>query len=230
MESVQLERLLMPYQGEQQFEIFNQDQPTELGLMRNHDWQIDPRRFAFTFSRYKFVSKMFQNYDQVLEVGCGDAMATRLVQQTVNSVTVIDFDPVFIADIARRQNPRWPIHAKQHNILDEPVDKLFDGIFSLDVLEHINPTEEHNFMTNICQSLKPTGTTIIGMPSFESQTYASELSKQGHINCKTGDQLRNLMHQYFNTVFMFSMNDEVLHTGFLPMSHYLLAIGCHKKA
>ena len=230
MESVQLERLLMPYQGEQQFEIFNQDQPTELGLMRNHDWHIDPRRFAFTFSRYKFVSKMFQNFDQVLEVGCGDAMATRLVQQTVNSVTVIDFDPVFIADIARRQNPRWPIHAKQHNILDKPVDKLFDGIFSLDVLEHIDPTEEHNFMTNICRSLKPTGTTIIGMPSIESQTYASELSKQGHINCKTGDQLRDLMHQYFNTVFMFSMNDEVLHTGFLPMSHYLLAIGCHKKA
>jgi 2-polyprenyl-3-methyl-5-hydroxy-6-metoxy-1,4-benzoquinol methylase len=220
----------MTYQGEHQFEVFSQDKPTELGLMRNHDWRIDPRRFAFTFARYKFVSKMFQNYDQILEVGCGDAFATRLVQQTTKQVTVIDFDPTFIADIQRRHDPTWPITAIQHNILDQPIDKQFDGIFSLDVLEHIDQTKEHKFMTNICESLKPTGTTIIGMPSLESQTYASKLSKEGHINCKTGEDLRNLMHEYFNTVFMFSMNDEVLHTGFLPMSHYLLAVGCHKKA
>jgi hypothetical protein len=24
---------------------------------------------------------------------------------------------------------------------------------------------------------------------------------------------------------MFAMNDEVVHTGFLPMAHYLLAVG-----
>jgi 2-polyprenyl-3-methyl-5-hydroxy-6-metoxy-1,4-benzoquinol methylase len=220
----------MTYEGEQQYEIFAENKPTELGMMRNHDWQTDPRRFAFTFARYKFVSKMFQNYDQVLEVGCGDAFATRLIQQTTKQVTVIDFDPTFIADIEHRQDPTWPLTAIQHNILDQPLDKQFDGIFSLDVLEHIDQTEEHKFMANICKSLKPTGTTIIGMPSLESQTYASKLSKKGHINCKTGDDLRDLMHQHFNSVFMFSMNDETLHTGFLPMSHYLLAVCCHKKA
>ena len=220
----------MTHQGEQQYENFAENKPTELGLMRNNDWQTDPRRFAFTFARYKFVSKMFQNYDQVLEVGCGDAFATRLIQQTTKQVTVIDFNPTFIADIQRRQDPNWSLIASQHNILDRPLDKQFDGIFSLDVLEHINMAEEHKFMTNICESLKPTGTTIIGMPSLESQTYASKLSKEGHVNCKTGDDLRTLMYQYFSTVFMFSMNDETLHTGFLPMSHYLLAVGCHKKA
>ena len=220
----------MIYQGEQQFEVFAENKPTQLGIMRNYDWQTDPRRFAFTFARYKFVSKMFQNYDQVLEVGCGDAFATRLIQQTTKQVTVIDFDPTFIADIQRRQNPTWPLTAIQHNILDEPLNKLFDGIFGLDVLEHIDPTEEHKFMKNICKSLKPIGVTIIGMPSLESQTYASKLSKEGHINCKTGDDLRDLMYQYFNTVFLFSMNDETLHTGFAPMSHYLLAVCSHKKA
>ena len=230
MEPLQLEKMQMTYQGEQQYEIFAENKLTELGTMRNHDWQIDPRRFAFTFARYKFVSKMFQNYDQILEVGCGDAFATRLIQQTTKQVTVIDFDPIFIADIQHRQNPTWPLTAIQHNILDQPLDKQFDGIFSLDVLEHINPTEEYKFLTNICKSLKPTGTTIIGMPSLESQTYASKLSKEGHINCKTGDDLRDLMYQYFNSVFIFSMNDETLHTGFLPMSHYLLAVCCHKKA
>ena len=152
------------------------------------------------------------------------------IQQTTKQVTVIDFDPTFIADIQRRQNPTWPLTAIQHNILDQPLDKQFDGIFCLDVLEHIHKTQEHKFLTNICKSLKLTGTTIIGMPSLESQTYASPLSKEGHINCKTGDDLRDLMYQHFNSVFMFSMNDETLHTGFMPMSHYLLAVCCHKKA
>ena len=30
------------------------------------------------------------------------------------------------------------------------------------------------------------------MPSIESQKYASYKSKIGHINCKTGDDLKNL--------------------------------------
>lgn len=34
---------------------------------------------------------------------------------------------------------------------------------------------------------------------------------------------KNTMQRYFHNVFMFSMNDEVVHTGFHPMAHYLLA-------
>jgi hypothetical protein len=30
-------------------------------------------------------------------------------------------------------------------------------------------------------------------------------------------------------VFVFSMNDEVVHTGFYPMAHYLLAVACHRR-
>ncbi|CCQ53625.1 hypothetical protein CWATWH8502_2077 [Crocosphaera watsonii WH 8502] len=69
----------------------------------------------------------------------------------------------------------------------------------------------------------------MGMPSLESQAYASEGSKQGHVNCKTGKDLKALMLDYFHNVFMFSMNDEVVHTGFFPMSHYLFALGVGKK-
>ena len=43
--------------------------------------------------------------------------------------------------------------------------------------------------------------------------------------------LRELMGRYFQNVFMFGMNDEVLHTGYGPMCHYLwaLAAGVKKK-
>src|SRR5262249_47894355 len=33
-----------------------------------------------------------------------------------------------------------------------------------------------------------------------------------------------LLEKYFAHVFIFSMNDEVVHTGFSPMAHYLFAL------
>ena len=200
-----------------------------LGRMRNFDWHNDPRRLLFTLARYKFVSKMFDGYETVLEIGCGDAFATRIVQQTVKNVTATDFDPIFIEEIHDRRQHKWELDAHVHNMVLEPTKQSFDGIFSLDVLEHVQQSDEDAFLKNTCLSLKSHGALIIGMPSLESQTYASEGSKIGHVNCKTGTDLRDLMKKYFHSVFMFSMNDEVVHTGFFPMAHYLFAVCCDKK-
>ena len=200
-----------------------------LGRMRNFDWHNDPRRLLFTLARYKFVSKMFDGYETVLEIGCGDAFATRIVQQTVKKVTATDFDPIFIEEIHDRRQHKWELDAHVHNMVLEPTKQSFDGIFSLDVLEHVQQSDEDVFLKNTCLSLKSHGALIIGMPSLESQTYASEGSKIGHVNCKTGTDLRDLMRKYFHSVFMFSMNDEVVHTGFFPMAHYLFAVCCDKK-
>jgi len=38
-----------------------------------------------------------------------------------------------------------------------------------------------------------------------------------------------MLKNYFNNVFLFSMNDEVVHTGFNKMAHYLIAICCAKN-
>ena len=200
-----------------------------LGRMRNFDWHNDPRRLLFTLARYKFVSKMFDGYETVLEIGCGDAFATRIVQQTVKKVTASDFDPIFIEEIHDRRQHKWELDAHVHNMVLEPTKQSFDGIFSLDVLEHVQQSDEDAFLKNTCLSLKSHGALIIGMPSLESQTHASEGSKIGHVNCKTGTDLRDLMKKYFHSVFMFSMNDEVVHTGFFPMAHYLFAVCCDKK-
>ena len=199
------------------------------GLMHNYSWKLDPRRMLFAFARYKFVAKMFEGFEHVLEVGCGDASATRLVQQTVQKVTVTDFDKIFVDDIERRQQADWHLDARVHDMVKSPMEGQFDGIFSLDVLEHIQKIHEDAFLKNICYSLNDHGSLIIGMPSLESQVYASEGSKAGHVNCKSGNELRDFLKKYFHSVFMFSMNDEVLHTGFFPMSHYLLAVCCDKK-
>ena len=82
---------------------------------------------------------------------------------------------------------------------------------------------------NIINSLSDGGVVILGMPSLESQKYASSASKDGHVNCKTGKDLKSLCEKYFHNVFLFSMNDEIVHTGFEKMAHYLLVLCCGIK-
>jgi len=192
--------------------------------MSSQVWHDDPRRLGFVLARYKFVAKMFAGFGQVLEVGCADAFASRIVAQEVAHLIVSDFDPVFVDDVNVRQSDQWPLAAIVHDMTDGPAPGRFDGAYAMDVLEHIAPDSEDRFMANIAASLAADGAAIIGTPSLESQTYASPLSKQGHVNCQTAASLRALMSKHFANVFLFSMNDEVVHTGFSPMAHYLIAL------
>lgn len=200
-----------------------------LGLMTSWAWQDDPKRLAFTLARYKFVAKMLINSCSVLEVGCSDAFASRIVRQEVESLTAIDFDPSFIKDANSRNNSRWPIDFKLHDMLKGPVSGTFDGVYSLDVLEHIKQEDETTFIKNSITPLTEYGVAVIGMPSLNSQPYASPQSKLGHINCKQQGEFRELMLKFFHNVFMFSMNDEVVHTGYHAMAHYHIALCCGKR-
>jgi hypothetical protein len=42
------------------------------------------------------------------------------------------------------------------------------------------------------------------------------------VNLHSHESLKRLGSIYFRNVFMFGMNDEVVHTGYGPMSHYWL--------
>jgi 2-polyprenyl-3-methyl-5-hydroxy-6-metoxy-1,4-benzoquinol methylase len=197
-----------------------------LGLMSNQTWLEDPARLLFVLSRYKFVAKMFQGMPSVLEVGCADGFASRIVSQRVGSLTLSDIDPIFIEDAkslwidVNLKRPEFVIH----DILSNPMTEKFDGVYALDVLEHISPESEDSFMHNVALSMLPTGSLIIGMPSIESQIYASPRSSAGHINCKSGDEFLAFGRRYFANCHLFSMNDEVVHTGFSKMAHYLFLL------
>ena len=211
------------------FDVQEKHGITRLGLMVNESWNQDPKRTLFTLARYKFVAKMLSGRGHVLEVGCADAFGTRIVQQAVGKVTATDFDPVFVADVQERMNPHWPFEAFVHDVLAAPVPGRYDAAYALDVLEHIEAKDEDRFIANVVASLTPEGIAIFGMPSLESQAYASPQSKAGHVNCKSGDALKQTLERHFYTVFVFSMNDEVVHTGFYSMAHYLLGVACHRR-
>jgi cyclopropane fatty-acyl-phospholipid synthase-like methyltransferase len=201
----------------------------QMGLMSSFAYHDDPKRLAFTLARYKFAAKMLSGSKHVLEVGCADAFATRIVLQEVTALTAIDFDPIFVADVKRRMDEKWKFTCHVHDMLWGPVPGQFDGAYSLDVFEHIAPEREHDFMRNLTASLTPRGAVVIGIPSLQSQAYASAGSKAGHINCKDQGVFKKFMQRYFENVFMFSMSDEVVHTGYGAMSHYNIALACGKK-
>ena len=202
------------------------DGVAKLGLMTNQVWRDDPRRLAIVLARYKFVAKMLSGADRVLEIGCADAFGTRIVQQEVGAVTVLDFDPVFIADVESRMEEKWPLQTAVHDMLSGSYGGSFDNAYSLDVLEHVRPQDERTFVKNAAASISGDGVFIIGTPSLASLDHASPASKEGHINCKNADDLKALLKDYFANVFIFSMNDEVVHTGFYPLAHYYFALCC----
>ena len=191
-----------------------------LGVMTSYRWAHDPRTVLFMLSRYKFVAKMLEGYDRVLEVGCGDAFGSRLVRQSVKRLTAVDVDAQMIDDAKRRASVKWDILYIMGDM--SALSERFDALYCLDVLEHVLPIEEGLFLT-MAAKLAPV--MIIGMPSLEAQVHASPLSRENHVNCKSEEGLRTLMRKHFRHVFMFGMNDEMLHTGFGPMCHYRFALG-----
>lgn len=208
---------------------WRQHPPERFGLMSGYVWATDPKRILFVLARYKFVAKLLAGKGHVLEIGCGDAFGTRLVAQTVEAVTAIDFDREMLLS-AQDVNENWRVGLAVHNILDAPTIHRYESAYAIDVLEHVWPADEDLFLRHTIKSVEHTGLVILGTPSLESQAYASEASREGHVNCKTMEQLRALCARHFESVLMFGMNDELVHTGYGPMCHYLWAICWGPKA
>jgi 2-polyprenyl-3-methyl-5-hydroxy-6-metoxy-1,4-benzoquinol methylase len=196
-----------------------------LGSMHSESWDMDPKHLGFVLARYKFVSKMLVGKKRVLEIGCGDTTGSRIVKSTVGYLEGIDIDADRMAS-SPSKGTQWEIPTRVWNILDGPLPHEFDAIYALDVMEHIDPIDEFIFMENIIRMLRPNGVLIIGMPSLESQVYASAGSKALHCNCKTEDGLRESLRKYFANVFLFGMQDETLTCSYGPMQHYRFGVAC----
>ena len=188
--------------------------------MTLHSYSIDPRRLGFILARYKACAKLLSGKQNVLEVGCADGFASRVVRQTVGKLTAVDVDAQSIEEAKRNASENWPIEFTVWDIMKGPA-LGFDAVFALDVYEHIPPTDEQTFLENL-RACAPVA--IVGTPSAESQVYASDLSRKGHCNCKSGEDLRVSLLRHWRHVFLFGLNDEMIHLGFLPMSQYLLAL------
>lgn len=218
-------------QNQIQIDTYQERGAVQLGPWTSHIWRSDPRHLGFVLARYKFCAKMLAGKSQVLEIGCGDALGISVVLQTVESIHGIDFEPLVIEDVKARLATEGVerLSFSVLDIIERPVGRKFDAAYSLDVIEHIPLESEDRFMANICNSLRPHAVFIIGTPNIEAQKYATPASAEGHVNLKSAESLRELLLHYFHNMFIFSMNDEVVHTGFYPMASYLIGVGVEVK-
>ncbi len=196
-----------------------------LGTATAQSYVHDPKHLVFHAARYKFVSKMVEGRKSALEIGCGDGFGAPIVAQGVDKLVCTDIDAETIADNIGRQASAFPnITYRYHDFRSAPFDERVSAIYLIDVLEHIFAEEERALLEHMVASIETDGIVIIGTPNMTAEVYASPHSKTGHVNLKDHKTLRALCSEYFRNVFLFSMNDEVLHTGFAPMGHYLWAL------
>jgi 2-polyprenyl-3-methyl-5-hydroxy-6-metoxy-1,4-benzoquinol methylase len=216
---------------EPQYEILDKAMESKglakFGPMSSFTWNTDPKRLLFVLSRYKFTARMLEGSSNAIEIGCGDGFASRIVKQHVAKLLLTDADPAMIESATSLQSYDYPVTTLCHDFCKRPLEEItlkFDAAYMLDVLEHIPKAQEAVFFANLCKSLAPGAKVVIGIPSSESQAYASPGSKAGHVNCKTKEELSKTLAKIFTTVLCFSMNDEVVHTGFNRMSNYLFSV------
>lgn len=203
--------------------------PYPVGARTSHAMRFDPRHLLFSLSRYKFCAKMLEGRQRVLEAGCGDAFGAPIVLQTVGSLCCIDIEPQIIALNAGQNEWGERLSFACLDLARERPSGVFDAAFCMDVIEHVSPADEAAFLGNLAGCLDDEGVCIVGTPNIAADVYASPLSREGHINLKSRQTLQASLQPFFRHIFMFSMNDEVIHTGYDAMAHFLIALCVGKR-
>ena len=207
--------------------------PIELSTWSSHAMKTDMKHFLFTFARYKFVMKMLTGHNiKVLELGCNDGLGTMFFEQSgrCDKVVGVDFDTDSIQWARKKLTSKiTSFYEADFLKMDNYPQGGYNTICSLDVIEHIDQSQENCFMEVICNNLAKDGFAVIGTPSLSMYAYTSEKNKKAHINNYSQERLTELLNKYFHNVFIFGMNDEVLHTGMYSMTSYIMALCCYKR-
>lgn len=208
-------------------QLLENEQPIELGRYNSHISIRTPRRMLYSLTYYKFAAKMIGTGKRVLDVGCNEGLGSWLIAKECGFCKGIDFDQAAIA-VAKR-NFRDPIIDFEAEDFFNMPNGAWDAVINFDVIEHIYPEHAAAFIRKAASSLTANGVALFGTPSAISQQFASPISKQGHVNIYTYERLLKELSDCFEHIFLFAANDEVIHTGYLPLAHYFIALCCKPK-
>jgi 2-polyprenyl-3-methyl-5-hydroxy-6-metoxy-1,4-benzoquinol methylase len=194
-----------------------------LGPYFTYQFRHSPRRILHALSYHKFAAKTIGSGKRILEVGCSEGLGTLILAEFATLCLGIDIDEAAI-QIANETLAGEKLQFRHADILNNKFGD-FDAVASFDVIEHIFPENEELFLNSITANLTQKGMFVVGTPNITSDQYASPITRSGHVNLYSADRLRESLARHFQTVLMFSANDEIVHTGFAPMAHYLIGIG-----
>lgn len=193
----------------------------------SYNFRNDPKRLGFVLARYKFAAKMGSKNRTVLELGCGEGIGATLLAEEALNYTGVDLDDKAIA-YGKMNLPEEKFTFIYDDFMGKKIGN-FQTIVSLDVVEHIFPEHEEIYFETIAKNLTEDGIAIIGTPNVTSAPYASVASQLGHVNLFSQERLKSTLERYFHNVFPFGLNDELMHTGFAAMSHYIICLACNRR-
>jgi 2-polyprenyl-3-methyl-5-hydroxy-6-metoxy-1,4-benzoquinol methylase len=189
--------------------------------------QKTPRRLLHMLSYYKFAAKMIGAGQRVMDVGCSEGLGTIILAEQASECVGVDLDREAIDHAAATlTTDKLTFHCA--DALERPFGQ-FDAIASFDVIEHIFPDHADRFLSVLAESLNADGILIVGTPNITSDQFASAHTSAGHVNLYSMDRMREALSAHFARVFMFSANDEMVHTGFAPLAHYIIGMGVVPK-
>ena len=199
-----------------------------LGPINGQSLLHDPKHLAFVLARYKFAGKLLKRCQTILDAGCGEGLGALMYHaETQARITAIDFDEAQIAYCRQHVAPgcQGRVDFQRRDLVNDPLEAgSFEGFSCIDVIEHLHPQDEAAFLEGCAAMLQPGGVAIWGTPNLLANAYASPRSQAGHINLFDPDRFATTLERHYSRVFLFSMNDEIVHTGFSKMAHYLMAL------
>ena len=186
----------------------------------------NPLMATVKLARYKFVSKMLDKNDYVVDVGCGGGLSTFYYSNFCRKAVGIDNDARRIKEWKEFKNKK--LDFVNLNALD--ISKLnFDVncIINVDFIEHI--TKRYYFYKKLQKiSTKSKNRRnkmlIIGTPSYYSKKYRAKHNLLHHKHEYKPDELYEICAKNFSRVFKFTMNDELVHTGFDKLGWFFFLI------
>jgi 2-polyprenyl-3-methyl-5-hydroxy-6-metoxy-1,4-benzoquinol methylase len=125
---------------------------------------------------------------------------------------------------ARSINRRENVEFKVGDFFELEAVTQYDVVVALDIIEHMPVEQGHKLTAAVARHLKPNGMAVIGTPSIYSHEYQGQLSKASHVKCYDQQELVALVENYFGRTLVFSMNDELVHTGFPKMAWYYFVL------
>jgi len=190
------------------------------------DFRGNPLMAAVKLARYKFPARLIAPEDRVLDLGCGNGYGAYFYATVAREVIGLDLH-ADLEGAAERGLARDNLTLVKGDILDLPSEvagATFDVVVAVDVIEHFYRDDGERIVADYSERLSDRGMMILGTPNRGSGAYRSEASRRVHMHEYEPEELRTLCDRHFKRTLLFSMNDEVVHTGFAKMAWFFYVL------
>ena len=192
-------------------------------------FEVNTLQLLVKLARYKFVARQLKKTDHVLEIGSGNGIGTMFLSQHARQATGIEIE-ASSHEAAVKINRRPNVEFLLQSVFNHDLSHKYDAIVSFDVIEHLTAEDGAILVDRMAQHCKPNGMVVIGTPSIYSYPYQSAYSRASHIKCYDQQELVALFDEHFGRSLAFSMNDEMVHTGFSKLAWYYFVLGFGPKS